>query len=45
MDLRAVVALALPLFLNSSVQAVLNLTDTWFLGRISTAAVAAVGAV
>jgi MATE family multidrug resistance protein len=44
-DLRAVVALALPLFLNSSVQAVLNLTDTWFLGRISTAAVAAVGAV
>jgi MATE family multidrug resistance protein len=38
-------ALALPLFLNSSVQAVLNLTDTWFLGRISTAAVAAVGAV
>lgn len=44
-DMRAVIALALPLFFNSSVQAVLNLTDTWFLGRISTAAVAAVGAV
>jgi MATE family multidrug resistance protein len=44
-DYRAVITLALPLFLNSSVQAVLNLTDTWFLGRISTDAVAAVGAV
>jgi MATE family multidrug resistance protein len=44
-DYRAVAALAAPLFLNSSVQAVLNLTDTWFLGRISTAAVAGVGAV
>ena len=45
MDARAVVALALPLFLNSGVQAVLNLTDTGFLGRISTAATAGVGAV
>ncbi|HYW88814.1 MAG TPA: MATE family efflux transporter [Chloroflexota bacterium] len=44
-DYRAVVALAAPLFLNSSIQAVLNLTDTWFLGRISTDATAAVGAV
>jgi MATE family multidrug resistance protein len=44
-DYRAVFALAAPLFLNSSVQAVLNLTDTWFLGRISTDATAAVGAV
>jgi multidrug resistance protein, MATE family len=44
-DYRAVLALAAPLFLNSSVQAVLNLTDTWFLGRISTNATAAVGAV
>jgi MATE family multidrug resistance protein len=44
-DYRAVAALATPLFLNSSVQAVLNLTDTWFLGRISTAATAGVGAV
>ena len=38
-------ALATPLFVNSSIQAVLNLTDTWFLGRISTNATAAVGAV
>ncbi len=44
-DYRAVVTLAAPLFLNSGVQAVLNLTDTWFLGRISTAAIAGVGAV
>ena len=44
-DYAAVVALAAPLFLNSSVQAVLNLTDTWFLGRISTNATAGVGAV
>ena len=44
-DYRAVIALAAPLFLNSSIQAVLNLTDTWFLGHISTDAVAAVGAV
>ena len=44
-DYRAVFALAAPLFINSGVQAVLNLTDTWFVGRISTDATAAVGAV
>lgn len=44
-DLRAVVALALPLMLNSAVQLVLNLTDTWFVGRLSTEAMAAMGAV
>ncbi len=44
-DLRAIVRLAIPLFVNASLQAVLNLTDTWFLGRLSTTAVAAVGAV
>jgi multidrug resistance protein, MATE family len=44
-DLRAVLSLAAPLFLNSGVQAVLNLTDTWFLGRISVDATAAVGGV
>src|SRR5712692_9926092 len=43
-DLRAVVALAIPLFINSSIQALLNLTDTWFIGRLSTDATAAVGA-
>ena len=43
-DLRAVIALALPLFINSSIQALLNLTDTWFIGRLSTDATAAIGA-
>jgi|GEM_PF-139841 len=44
-DLRAILALALPLFLNSGIQAILNLTDTWFIGRISATAVAAIAAV
>ena len=44
-DVRAVVALALPLMANSAMQIVLNLTDMWFVGHISTAALAAVGAV
>jgi MATE family multidrug resistance protein len=44
-DMRAVAALALPLVLNSTMQAVLNLTDTWFIGRLSTTATAAVAAV
>ncbi|MBI3528181.1 MAG: MATE family efflux transporter [Betaproteobacteria bacterium] len=43
-DLHAVIALALPLFINSGIQALLNLTDTWFIGRLSTDATAAVGA-
>ena len=43
-DFRAIAALAAPLFLNSSLQAVLSLTDTWFIGRLSTAATAAMGA-
>lgn len=44
-DLRAIVMLALPLVANSAVQIVLNLTDVWFIGHISTTALAAVGAV
>jgi MATE family multidrug resistance protein len=44
-DYRAVWALAGPLIANSAVQAVLNLTDTWFVGRISTTALAAVSAI
>lgn len=44
-DMRAVAALALPLVLNSTVQAVLNLTDTWFIGRLSTTATAAIASV
>jgi MATE family multidrug resistance protein len=31
--------------LNSALQAVLNATDTWFIGRLSPAAAAAIGAV
>jgi multidrug resistance protein, MATE family len=44
-DQRAILALALPLIANSAVQLVLNLTDVWFIGRISTRALAAVSAV
>src|SRR6478735_2808634 len=44
-DQRAVLALALPLMANSAVQIVLNLTDMWFIGHISTQALAAVGTV
>lgn len=44
-DARAVLALAVPLMMNSAVQIVLNLTDMWFIGHISTRALAAVGAV
>jgi MATE family multidrug resistance protein len=45
LDYRAVAALAFPFMLNSAVQAVLNATDTWFIGRLSPAATAGVGAV
>jgi MATE family multidrug resistance protein len=44
-DMRAVLALALPLVANSAVQTILNLTDLWFIGHISTTALASVGAV
>jgi MATE family multidrug resistance protein len=44
-DMGAVATLALPLVLNSTVQAALNLTDTWFIGRLSTTATAAIAAV
>lgn len=44
-DYRAIWALAGPLMANSAIQAILNLTDTWFISRISTTATAAVGAV
>ena len=32
LDYRAVATLAFPFMLNSAVQAVLNATDTWFIG-------------
>jgi multidrug resistance protein, MATE family len=44
-DYVAVVALALPLFLQFGVQAILNVTDTWFVGRVGTDAVASMNAV
>jgi MATE family multidrug resistance protein len=44
-DYRAILLLAAPLVLNSSVQTLLNLTDTWFLGRLSTDAVAAMATI
>lgn len=44
-DLLAIVRLAAPLMVTNAVQAALNLTDGWFIGRLSTDAVAAVGAI
>jgi MATE family multidrug resistance protein len=44
-DLRQVFKLAAPLMATNAVQALLNLTDLWFIGRISTDAVAAMGAI
>jgi len=44
-DINAVLALVLPLIANSSVQIALNLTDTWFVGRISTNALAGMAAI
>src|SRR5450631_2602654 len=43
-DYRAVIALAAPLAANSAVQAVLGLTDTWFVGQLGIDATAAMGA-
>jgi multidrug resistance protein, MATE family len=45
LDYIAVGRLAFPFMVNSAVQAVLNATDTWFIGRVSPAATAAIGAV
>lgn len=45
LDYLAVATLAFPFMLNSAVQAVLNATDTWFVGRLSPAATSAMGAV
>src|SRR5471030_1305212 len=45
LDPKAVALLAFPFMLNSAVQAVLNATDTWFIGRLSPAATSAIGAV
>jgi len=45
LDYGAIGALAVPFMLNSAVQAVLNATDTWFIGRLSANATSAIGAV
>lgn len=45
LDYAVVAQLAFPFMLNSGIQAVLNATDTWFIGHISPAATAAIGAV
>lgn len=45
LDYAAVGRLALPFMLNSAVQAVLNATDTWFIGSLSPQATAGIGAV
>jgi MATE family, multidrug efflux pump len=44
-DHRAIIRLAAPLVLNSAVQALLGLTDTWFVSRLSSMATAALAAV
>jgi MATE family multidrug resistance protein len=44
-DYRAIGALAFPLMLNSGLQVVISLTDTWFVGHISTAAMAGLAAI
>jgi MATE family multidrug resistance protein len=44
MDWSALMGLIIPMFFITSLQMVLNLTDTWFVGRISTLALSAVGA-
>jgi multidrug resistance protein, MATE family len=44
-DVKAIVWLALPFILNSALNAVLNLTDTWFIAQLSSEAVAAMGAI
>ena len=45
LDYVTVATLAFPFMLNSAVQAVLNATDTWFIGRLSPQATSAIGAV
>lgn len=44
-DHAAIFRLAAPLMATNAIQAILNLTDTWFIGRLSTDAVAAMGSI
>ena len=41
---RSVLVLAAPLLVNTAIQSILSLTDTWFVSRLSTSATAAMGA-
>jgi len=44
-DYRTIVAFAAPLMATNAIQAILNLTDTWFIGRLSTDALAGMSAI
>src|ERR1044072_9659482 len=44
-DLREILRLAAPLMATNAVQSLLNLPDLWFIGRLATDAVAAMGAI
>ncbi len=44
-DIGAMLRLAVPLMASNAVQAIINLTDTWFIGRVSTEAVAAMSSI
>ncbi len=44
-DMRAILRLAAPLMATNAVQSLLNLTDLWFIGRLSTDALAALSAI
>ena len=44
-DLPAILKLAAPLMATNAVQALLNLTDLWFIGRLSTDALAAMSSI
>lgn len=44
-DYAALLSLALPLMVNSAIQSILNLTDTWFISRLSSDATAAMAGI
>jgi len=44
-DYRALVAFAAPLMATNAIQAVLNLAETWVIGRLSTGALAGMSAI
>ena len=44
-DWSALLRIAAPLMVTNAIQSILSLTDTWYIGRLSTEAVAAIGAI